>query len=233
MGLQGILGRLVSQILGRTALQLGDHIDLRFATRVVRTNHLHEPLHAQLAGFGLLEMQHRDLAAGLAEGLDHGLPRLPSAAFVVGGDLGDDLHARFIARDVHGEHRNAGRIGLLNDRDDRLGITGAQHDGADLLDDEVLDLIPLLGDVLVTADHDRLVAVLLALGRDAVSDDLEEGVVEGEQRDADGSLGLRGRGGRMAGIGRLVSASAQECEEASNENAWEVLHERVWCGMEE
>jgi hypothetical protein len=37
----------------------------------------------------------------------------------------------------------------------------------------------------------------------------------------------------VARIGRLVSASAQESEEASNENAWEVLHERVWCGMEE
>ena len=178
-------------------------------------------------------MQYRNLTTGFAKGLNHGLTRFPSTAFVVGGDLRDDLHAGFIAGDVHGEHRDAGRIGLLDHRNDRLGITGAQHDGADLLDDEVLDLIPLLGDVLVTADHHRLVAVLLALGRDAVSDDLEEGVVEGEQRDADHSLCLRGRGGRMAGIGRLVSASAQECEEASNENAWEVLHERVWCGMEE
>ena len=165
-------------------------------------------------------MQHRDLAAGLAEGLDHGLTGFPSAAFVVGGDLRDDLHTGFIARDVHGEHRDPGRIGLLDDRNDRLGITGAQHDGADLLDDEVLDLIPLLGDVLVAADHDRLVTVFLTLGRDAVSDDLEEGVVEGEQRDADNSLRLRGRGGRVARIGRLVSASAQESEEASNENAW-------------
>ena len=178
-------------------------------------------------------MQYRNLTTGFAKGLNHGLTRFPSTAFVVGGDLGDDLHAGFIAGDVHGEHRDPGRIGLLDDRDDGLGITGAQHDGADLLDDEVLDLIPLLGDVLVTADHHRLVAVLLALGRDAVTDDLEERVVEGEQRNTDGSLGVRSRCGRLARIDRLVSASTQEGEEASHENALEVIHAMGRCGMDD
>jgi hypothetical protein len=57
----------------------------------------------------------------------------------------------------------------------------------DFFDDEVLHLIALPGDVLFPAHDDGVVAVLPPLGRDGVADDFEEGIVEREERDADGA----------------------------------------------
>ena len=89
-----------------------------------------------------------------------------------------DLHARFVARDIDCEDRNSRCVRLLNDGDDRLRIARTEHNRADLFDDEVFDLIALLGNVFVTADHDCFVAEFFSLGGDTVADDLEERIVE-------------------------------------------------------
>ena len=133
-------------------------------------------------------MQNCDLSSGLAKGLDHREPRLLASSIVVGYDLRDDLDTRFAARNIDGENRNSRCVGLLNDRNDRFRITRAEHDCTHLLDDEVLDLIALLGDVLIRADEDCFVITVFSFGGNAVPDDLEEWVVQRQQRNTDRSL---------------------------------------------
>ena len=144
IGLQRILGCLVPLVPHAAAGQRGDHRDPAiFAVLVVGVDDLVESLHAQLARLGLLKVEDGDLAAGFAERLDHHLSRLLAAAVVVGGDVADHLGARIKTGDVDGEDRDARLVGLLDGGSDGPRVAGAQHDGRDLLDNEVLDLVLL------------------------------------------------------------------------------------------
>ena len=116
--LQRILRGLVAHVLRPAALEFRDDIDLGLAARVVSIDGFPETFHSQQAGLGLLEVKHGNLATRLAERLDHRAPRLLAAAIIVGGDLGHDLHAGFVARNVHREDRDARRVRLLNHGDD-------------------------------------------------------------------------------------------------------------------
>ena len=66
---------------------------------------------------------------------------------------------------------------------------GRQHDGGDLLDDEILDLVLLFGHVELAAHHQHLVTVLAGLLGHAVADLLEERVGQREDGQGDGALG--------------------------------------------
>jgi len=116
-----------------------------------------------------------------------------AAAVIIGGDLRHDFHARLVARNIDGEDRNAGGVRLLNDRHNRLRITRTENDGGHLLDDEILDLIALLGDIFLAADDDGIVAMFFAFDGNVVADDFEKRIVEREQGDANRALGF-GRG---------------------------------------
>ena len=227
MGLERVLGRLESDVLGAAPFQVLDDRDLAGRLEVVGVDHLAESLDPQPTRLGLEEVQHGDLAPRLAEHFDHRVRRFLAAAVIVGRDLRRDLDARLVARDVDREHRHAGRVRLLDHRHDRLRIARTEDDGADLLDEEILHLVALLGDVLVGAQDDRLVAAFLRLGGDVVADDLEERIVERQKRDGDRTLRLRhGRGG-FVGIARR--AAGWHNDESADEHEGEsVFHES--CG---
>ena len=160
-------------------------------------------------------MEDCDLPARCAERLNHRVARFLAAAEVVRGDLREELHARLVARDVHGEHGDAGGVCLLNHRPDGARFARAEDDGDALLHDEVLHVVRLARDVGVGAEDDGVVAVLGGLGGDVVADDLEERVLQREQRDADGAfLGGRGRGwfgggGGLGWLGGLVATDGE------------------------
>src|SRR5207302_426902 len=78
-------------------------------------------------------------------------------------------------------------------------FTRSKHDGADLLDNEILDLVALLRHVFVGADNDGVVTPLLAFGPDVVANDFEERIVQREQRNANRAFGRRTGGGRASG----------------------------------
>ncbi len=86
------------------------------------------------------------------------------------------------AGDVAGEHGNAGVVGFLDGRADRLGIARTQDDGGYLADEKILDLILLASRVELAADHEDIVAVLLRLGLQAVGDLLEKRVRQRQHR---------------------------------------------------
>ena len=162
-------------------------------------------------------MQDRDRSPRLAEGFNHRGRPVFSSAHVIGGDLADDLHPGLVARDIDGEHRDSGRVRFLDHRNDRLRIARAEDDRADPLDDEILDLVPLLGHVLVAAHDDHVVIIRLAGRGDVVSDHLEKRIIQRQQRDADDSVRLHGG---LAGSGRHVGVvAADRGEEQQGEGA--------------
>lgn len=83
------------------------------------------------------------------------------------------------------EDRHAGHVRHLDDGADPLRVARAKHDRVDVLDEEILHLLVLLGDILVAADRDHVVAVLGRLVAHRVGDLLEERVGQVQQRHAD------------------------------------------------
>ena len=212
VGLEGVLGGFVANVLCAAAVELHDEVDFRAGLGVVGFNDFAEAVHAEAAGLGLFEVEDGDLPARRAERLNHCAARFLAAAVVVGRDLREQLHAGFVARDVHGEHGDAGGVGLLNHRHDGARLAGAEDDGHALLHDEVLHVVRLPRDIGVGTENDGVVAVLGGLGGDVVADDLEERVLQREQGDADGAfLGGRGRGGGalLCGFSRLVATDGE------------------------
>ena len=188
VGLEGILGRLVAGVAGAAGFELGDNFDRRMTGReglVVGIDHLTKATDAKQATLGLLEVEDGDFAPAGPEGLDHRGGGFLAAAEVVGGDLRDDLRVAAAVGDVDGKDGDTGGIRFGDHRADRLGVAGGKDDRRHFADDEVLDLIPLLGDILVGADNLRVERLLARLGGDRVADELEERIVEREQRDAD------------------------------------------------
>ena len=165
-------------------------------------DHLPKPFHPQQARLRLLQVEHRDLAPGGAEHLDHRPACLAAASLIVGRHLRGNRDARLVAGNVDGEDRDPGGVGLADHRHDRLRVAGREHDGRRLLDEKILDLVSLADHVLIGAHEDRVVALLFPLGRDRVADHLEEGIVEREQRHADRAPRLAGgRGGAGPCVG--------------------------------
>ena len=235
VGLEGVLSGFVTDILRATAVEFHDQVDFRGGLGVVSINDLAKTFHAKTAGLGLFEMQNDDLAARRAERLDHREARFLAAAVVVRRDLREQLHARLVARNVHGEHGDAGGVGLLNHRHDGARLARAEDDGDALLHDEVLHVVRLARDVGVGTEDDGVVAMLRGLGGDAVADDLEEGVLQREQRDADGAfLGRGGSGCRAGGgwLGWLCGFVATDGEGQQGEGKSEEFQfhdgDRVW-----
>ena len=172
-------------------------------------DHFAKATDAKQAALGLLEVEDGHLPAAGPEGFDHRGGGFLAAAEVVGGDLRDDLRVAAAVGDVDGKDGDAGGIRFGDHRADRLGVAGGENDRRYLADDEVLDLIPLLGDILVGADDLSVERLLARLGGDRVADELEEWIVEREQRDADRAgrhpAGGTGRGAarRRIGLGAL------------------------------
>ena len=139
----------------------GDDFDSSGAAAgVVFLDDFFEAGDAHDAGFGGFVIEDGDFAAGSIEGFNHGFTGEAAALVIVGRDVGDDFDAGSLAFDVEGEDRDAGVVGVCDDGADRLGVAGIDGDGVDLLDDEVFDLVGLLGGVLVAGEEDDLETVL-------------------------------------------------------------------------
>ena len=175
--LQGVLCRLVPFVLHAAPGKLGDDVDsATLALPVVLLDDFLEALDSKDTGLDLLVIQDHDLAAFFAQSLNHGFGGERASTVVVSGDVADYLTARGQAGDV-GREDGDSRIGsFLDCGTDGLRIAGAEDNGIDFLDDEVLDLVLLFGDVELTARHQDFVAEFRGLACHAVGNHFEEGV---------------------------------------------------------
>ncbi len=120
MRLEDVFGGFESEVFCAATFEFAHDVDAGFTCGVVRINDLAEPFDAELTRLDLLEVQDCDSAAIRAEGFNHGLGRLFASAEVVGGDLRQDFHPRFAARNVDGDDGDSGGICLLDDGNNRF-----------------------------------------------------------------------------------------------------------------
>ena len=173
-----------------------------------------EALHAQDARLDQLVVNDRDLAAGIAQRFDDGAGRFLAAAEVVRGHVRHHLRSRREAGDVGGEHRDAGVVRLLDGRSNGHRVAGREHDGGDLLDDEILDLVLLPGHVELAAHHQHVEAVLAGFFGHAVADLLEERIGQREDGERDGPPARRRLARRLRRrVGRGLVATAASSQE--------------------
>src|SRR5262249_10997060 len=108
MSLNHILGRLVTDVLQATAVNLRDDRDLtRVTTGVVSGEDFLEAFGAKLARLDDREIEDGNLASLVPERLNHRLSRLSSTLVIVGGDVTDHICVFHQTLDVRSENRDS------------------------------------------------------------------------------------------------------------------------------
>ena len=185
MRLQRVGGGLVALGAVAVAVELRDDLNLAGGRLVVCIDHFLESTYTQHAGVGFLEIKNQHLAACVAERVDHRLAGQFAALEIVGAHMALDCGVFRRAFGIHGKHRDSRLVGCLHRRSHGESVAWHEHNGSDILGDEIVDLVGLLFHVHIRINHLHGVPVLFRLGLDVIADNLEEGIGQCQRRVCD------------------------------------------------
>ena len=176
------------------AVEFRDDLNLAGGRLVVCIDHFLESTYTQHAGVGFLKIKNQHLATSITECVDHRLAGQFAALKIIRAHMTLDLGVLRCALGIHGKHRDSRLVGRLHRRPHGKAVARHEHDGGDVLGDEIIDLVGLLFHVHIRIHHQHGVPVLFRLGLDVIADHLEKRIRQRERRVGDHALGF----GRLA-----------------------------------